>query len=241
MHDILQLPTVVTSLIVNTFSVSEVAKGLKEAEVNNIITINKNRIVLRFKTLTMMIEGVQHTLHHTSTYDEIKVYLKLINKSDLLTIEDLYGRILTYNNLELKAIHGVKLLAHEDLSIEYYRNLLFDILYSTPTLINLCRGNPIDDENSIDLFEALDINSSPSLLEEDVDDITLYLKSIGIDPQVHLLPIRGMVTSYPFCPKKISVGKFHINITIYEDVRTFRFNELLRIQKENNEQALYYT
>lgn len=142
--------------------------------------------------------------------------------------------IISYNKLDIKALCGFKLTNSFELAIEYYNSLVFDLLYGTKNL-GLFRINPVY-INGSNLLEDLDIGPSKYLTDEDIDIIDVIIRDNAMlhnNISTELKSIRSIANKYKFNLKQFQVSRYTINITIMEDIRAIRFNELLKGKNEN--------
>lgn len=230
MHDLV----ILEKHIIHISSVSMLASMIND-NLPNTIYFRKSKQLIFYKELNILYSN-DMTIGIKRDTDINTIKRIETNVSDIVAIEIITHNLskISYTSLDITALGGFKLSNSYELAIEYYNSLVFDILYDSKVL-TLSRINPIDD-NSSNLLEDLDIGPSKYLTEEDIDIIDLSIRQDNILYN-HICnevkSVRSLANKYSYNLKQFQISRYTININILEDIRTIRFNELLKGLKEN--------
>lgn len=216
----------INTTILQTMMITNLAKVLEDNKINNCIYLIKTGMIVRYKTLEVVMDsGDKYLFTDMDNNDSLVMINKIsrtINSIKIITYTD---SVLYLSKMDIHALRGIKLICYTELAIEYYRCIINEILYDNKELLRYCSRNHLLDDDGMDLLELLDYNKG-SLTEDDVFYISNTIKELPGINEIEMLPIRRIANSYKYNPKRISFNKYAITIDIYDDVRVIRFNEL---------------
>ena len=223
-----------TIMITTTDLLAKTAKILS-SYYKNIIYINKPKLLLKYSSVIVTHNGKEYGLDSSTDVETIAMVNKLIPTADSIVINTINNAtignsILKYNKEDIRLLNGLNLLCHKELSIEYFKTLLYDLAYADSELLFLCRKNPtISDKEVIDtinVLELLDAYPSQYISESEIEDLSIYLRDVLGDEYSHYVGnVRRVLKDYTKNPKSITINSRSIIIDIYTDVRIMRFYE----------------
>lgn len=215
---------------VTTDTVLEIGRQLKKNDFNNIILLNKPRIVIIYSRLLIHnLDGTNTVLEADTSLEVIEELSGKLNSLNItgITIITLQHRTLYYDADDLKALYGFSLLCHNDLAVEFMKTILFNICYDKPKLLELCARNPLVEGYSENYLERLNIKTSQCLSEDDVSHMENFIEKVSrINLYSRLKQFRDLDDAYPMSLKAIEVNRVSLRITVYDDIRTIRFLDL---------------
>lgn len=209
---------------------------MREMGINNMITLNKSRVLILFNKLEIFYNNNTTVINNDLDLDMISDVNILLRKCDSVTITSVNGRCVHYDKSTLIAVCGLTVGNHYDLSIEYHKSKIFDILYSNSDIDDLFSRNPLSDFG-IDIFRSLDINPSHCLLDDEISLIDTYTKQVGCDVESYLRLFRVMRNNYKESPIKTIINRNSVTIYIYSDIRSFRFDELRYLNEKSEDET----
>lgn len=241
----------IKSIVITTNDLVNKVANLLSDYYTNIVFINKPRMLMKYQYISVYIDDKEYFIDHGSSKEDVLNMNKIINKADKLVISpEGSNSVLVYTKDDIKAVYGLNLLCHKELSLEYFKTVVYELLYKDTELLYLCRKNPgLSDNDAIDtanILEILDVTPSPYLRSDEIADITsMVSKELKEDYGLYLKNIRSTISGYSKNPKSIKITGRAILIDIYTDIRVVRFYEatehMRRMDMENNEdEALHH-
>lgn len=249
MHEYMENLEKVKSIVITTNDLVNKVANILSDYYRNIIFINKLKMLVKYHNISIQIGDKEYFIDYGSSKIDVANMNKLINKADRLSITPENGNAtLVYSKEEIKSVYGVNLLCHKELSLEYFKTIVYDMLYRDSELLYLCRKNPgMKDDDAIDMvnvLEILDVTPSHCLSASEIADITAVVrKELKEDYGIYLKNISTAIAGYSKNPKTIKVTGRAILIDIYTDIRVVRFyeatNHMRRSDMENDDEAIY--
>lgn len=211
-------------------SLSIVASLLKDLGVNNILTLNKSRVVILFKTIDVIDANNNLVVFKSDiSGDMLEDVNLLVRRCKSIIVTSLHNRKIELTRNELLAVRGVTIGSHSDLSAEYHKSKIYDFLYSNNSLYSLCARNPMND-NGIDLFKLLEIGPSQCIIDSEISLIDTQLKINGCDIEQQLKMFKVISSTNEDRPIKVVFTKTACIVTIYESIKSFRFDESIHLK-----------
>lgn len=217
-------------------SIQVIADTLREMGINNIVTLNKSRVMILFSRMEIFTNNNTVVINNDLDMDSVVELNILLRKCDSVVITGVDGRCVEYGKSTLLAIHGLTVGNHLDLSIEYHKSKIFDILYADSNVFELFNRNPLS-SSGVDIFRLLDINPSHCLLDDEISLIDQYTKQVGCNVDNYLKLFKIIRNNHRESPIKTVINRSSVTISIYSDIRGFRFDELryLKDMKDEDE------
>lgn len=212
------------------------------------IMIDRTKEIVAFDSLTFSYRNMVYEMTINNSKEDLAKLGRVINDLDWIKIEEwvndnVVSRHFTRNDIQ--GLGGFKVFCMEELMMNLFKEKAYKIIYNDEQGIykdqlDIFYKNPII-EKSTDIMKALNIDVSDKY--SNYLDV-LYIDFQSFDPVIqdqwnnHILMIRDFKNKHPFHPILLNMHSMGIEISIYEDIRVFRYNEIQIIKKLESKEPL---